>query len=162
MENGNKRYEITSRVRVPDMDEIRRAASDFSEAPSDESNKDFIARNAKNFLPLVKKEKLAPQLDSIKKEMVQLANVVAIEEQEKNERSETSDDSAETTIVDAEQDSAAEVKPAAETTLSAEAEQETVQQEKTEEVTGNRTPKIKIGFRKKDKSSEDAGSTQES
>ncbi len=113
MENGNKRYEITSRVRVPDMDEIRRAASDFSESPSDESNKDFIARNAKNFLPLVKKEKLAPQLDSIKKEMVQLANVVAIEEQEKIERPATSENSAETSTVDAEAEPAPEIEPAA-------------------------------------------------
>lgn len=150
MENGNKRYEITSRVRVPNMDEIRRAASDFSEHSSDESNKDFIARNAKNFLPLVKKEKLAPQLDSIKKEMVQLANVVAIEEQEKIERPSTLEDSAETGTGDAEAEPAPEAEP------------EPYAQEKADEVTGNRTQKIKIGFRKKAKSAKDEASSQES
>lgn len=84
MDNKNRRYEIQSNVRVPNMDDIQRAASDFSEA-KEELKHDFVARNAKNFIPTDDKAKYVPKLNEIKEEMVQLAMVVASEEKEKSE-----------------------------------------------------------------------------
>lgn len=84
MDNKNRRYEIQSNVRVPNMDDIQRAASDFSEA-KEELKHDFVARNAKNFISTDDKAKYVPKLNEIKEEMVQLAMVVASEEKEKSE-----------------------------------------------------------------------------
>jgi len=84
MDKKNRRYEIQSNVRVPDMNDIQRAASDFSEA-KEELKHDFVARNAKNFIPTDDKAKYVPKLNKIKEEMVQLAMVVASEEKEKSE-----------------------------------------------------------------------------
>jgi len=84
MDKKNRRYEIQSNVRVPNMDDIQRAASDFSDA-REEFKHDFIARNAKYFIPADDKAKYVPKLNEIKKEMVQLAMVVASEEKGKSE-----------------------------------------------------------------------------
>ena len=84
MDKKNRRYEIQSNVRVPNMDDIQRAASDFSEAREELKN-DFIARNAKHFITTDDKAKYVPKLNEIKEEMVQLAMVVASEEKGKSE-----------------------------------------------------------------------------
>jgi len=84
MDKKNRRYEIQSKVHVPNMDDIQRAASDFSEAKEDLKH-DFIVRNAKNFISTDDNDKYIPQLNEIKKEMVQLAMVVASSEAEKAE-----------------------------------------------------------------------------
>lgn len=84
MDKKNRRYEIQSKVRVPNMDDIQRAASDFSEA-QEEQKHDFITRNAKHFITTDDKDKYVPQLNEIKKEMVQLAMVVASAETDKSE-----------------------------------------------------------------------------
>lgn len=83
MDKKNRRYNIQSKVRVPDMDDIQRAASDFSDA-HEELKHDFVARNAKNIIPTDEKDKYVPQLNEIKKEMVQLAMVVASSEADKS------------------------------------------------------------------------------
>ena len=79
MDKKKRRYEIHSRVRVPDFDDIRKAASDFSEV-SEEQKNDFVARNAKHFISTDDSNNLNPHLMDIKKEMVQLAMAVASEE----------------------------------------------------------------------------------
>lgn len=84
MDKKNRRYEIQSNVRIPNMDDIQRAASDFSEA-QEELKHDFVARNAKNFISTDDKAKYVPKLNEIKEEMVQLAMAVASEEKEKSE-----------------------------------------------------------------------------
>lgn len=83
MDKKNRRYNIQSKVRVPNMDDIQRAASDFSEA-QEEQKHDFVARNAKNFISTDDKDKYVPQLNEIKKEMVQLAMAVASSESDKS------------------------------------------------------------------------------
>lgn len=81
MEKKKKRYEIESKVRVPNMDEIQLATSDFNEAAvHEEQNHDFIARNAKHLVPIDDNDIYNPQLNNIKKEMLQLAMAVASEE----------------------------------------------------------------------------------
>jgi len=83
MDKKNRRYNIQSNVRVPNMDDIQRAASDFSET-QEEQKHDFVARNAKNFISTDDKDKYVPQLNEIKKEMVQLAMVVASSESDQS------------------------------------------------------------------------------
>ena len=85
MEKKKRRYEISSKVRIPDMDDIQRAASDFNEARlSEEQKNDFISRNAKHVVS-AGEEKYNPMLNSMNKEMLQLAMAVASEESEKKE-----------------------------------------------------------------------------
>ena len=80
MDKKKKRYEIDSKVRVPNMDDIQMAASDFNEAAvREEMNHDFLARNAKHLVPIDENDKYNPQLNNIKKEMLQLAMAVASE-----------------------------------------------------------------------------------
>ena len=86
MDKKNRRYNIQSKVRVPNMDDIQRAASDFSDA-HEEQKRDFVARNARNIIPTDEKDKYVPQLNEIKKEMVQLAIVVASSEADKSSTS---------------------------------------------------------------------------
>jgi len=83
MDKKNRRYDIQSKVRVPNMDDIQRAASDFSDVHEEQKN-DFVARNTKNIIPTDDKDKYVPQLNEIKKEMVQLAMAVASSESEKS------------------------------------------------------------------------------
>lgn len=86
MESKKKKYEINSMVRVPDLDDINKAASDFNERQAaDEQNRDFIARNAKHLISAEESSKYSPKLSNIKKEMQQLAMVVASTESEKKE-----------------------------------------------------------------------------
>jgi len=81
MDKKKKRYEIDSKVRVPNMDDIQTAASDFNEAAvRDGMNHDFLARNAKHLVPIDENDKYNPKLNNIKKEMLQLAMAVASEE----------------------------------------------------------------------------------
>lgn len=86
MESKKKRYEINSMVRVPDLDDINKAAGDFNESQAvEEQNRDFIARNAKHLVSSEESKKYNPKLSNIKKEMLQLAMVVASSESEKKE-----------------------------------------------------------------------------
>lgn len=86
MEHKKKRYEIHSMVRVPDLDDIKKAAGDFTEGQAaDELNRDFIARNARHLVNAEETNKYNPKLNTIKKEMLQLAMVVASSESEKKE-----------------------------------------------------------------------------
>ena len=86
MENKKKRYEIHSMVRVPDLDDIKKAAADFNEdQTADEQNRDFITRNAKHLVNAEETNKYSPKLNTIKKEMLQLAMVVASSESEKKQ-----------------------------------------------------------------------------
>jgi len=88
MDKKKKRYEIDSKVRVPNMDDIQMAASDFNEAAvREEMNHDFLARNAKHLVPIDENDKYNPQLNNIKKEMLQLAMAVASEESDIKEPS---------------------------------------------------------------------------
>ena len=86
MENKKKRYEIHSMVRVPDLDDIKKAAADFNEdQTADEQNRDFITRNARHLVSAEETNKYNPKLNNIKKEMLQLAMVVASSESEKKQ-----------------------------------------------------------------------------
>lgn len=86
MESKKKKYEINSMVRVPDLDDINKAASDFNESQAaDEQSRNFIARNAKHLVSAEESRKYNPKLSNIKKEMQQLAMVVASTESEKKE-----------------------------------------------------------------------------
>jgi len=88
MDKKKKRYEIDSKVRVPNMDDIQMAASDFNEAAvREEMNHDFLARNAKHLVPIDENDKFNPQLNNIKREMLQLAMAVASEESDIKEPS---------------------------------------------------------------------------
>ncbi|MEI8198441.1 MAG: hypothetical protein WCG21_00115 [Eubacteriales bacterium] len=84
MEKKNRRYEIQSNVRIPNMEDIQRAASDFSEV-QEEVKHDFVTRNAKNIISKDDKAKYVPKLNEIKEEMVHLAMAVASEEMDKGE-----------------------------------------------------------------------------
>ena len=78
-----RRYEILTNVRIPDMEEIRIAAANFSE-PVEADDKKAVS-NSKGY-PVQRARhvpKFEAQLSSIKNEMEQLANKVAIEEEEK-------------------------------------------------------------------------------
>lgn len=88
MEKKKRRYEISSKVHIPDMDDIQKAASNFNEAhTSDGPKNDFIERNAKHVVS-ANEEKYNPMLNSMKKEMLQLAIAVASEESENRETQE--------------------------------------------------------------------------
>ena len=91
MDKKKRRYEIHSRVRVPDFEDIRKAASDFSEVPEEQKN-DFVTRNTKHFISTDDSKNLNPQLTDIKKEMVQLAMAVASEEKAEQKKLEHDDE----------------------------------------------------------------------
>ncbi len=78
-----RRYEIPTNVRIPDMDEIKLAASNFAEPVETDDKK--AEPNSKGYAPqrVRRVPKYEAQLTSIKNEMEQLANKVAIEEEEK-------------------------------------------------------------------------------
>jgi len=79
MEKKNRRYEIQSRVHVPDMDEIELAASDFSEHTE---IRDRFRKNPASDLTGQASVFSSLQLKSMKTEMEMLANAVAQEEKE--------------------------------------------------------------------------------
>ena len=86
MDSKKKRYEINSMVRVPNLDDIKKAAGDFNESQAEaEQNRDFITRNARYLVSAEETNKYNPKLNNIKKEMLQLAMVVASSESEKKE-----------------------------------------------------------------------------
>src|ERR1035437_5758531 len=84
MDKKNRRFEIQSKVRVPDMEDIQKAASNFNEV-TDEQNHDFVARNAKHFIATNDSDKFEKHLSNMKKEMEQLAMAVASEDKAKTE-----------------------------------------------------------------------------
>lgn len=78
-----RRYEILTNVRIPDMEEIRLAASNYAE-PAETGGKESESKAKAYPTQRVRRvPKYADQLSSIKNEMEQLANKVAIEEEEK-------------------------------------------------------------------------------
>ena len=86
MDSKKKRYEINSMVRVPNLDDIKKAAGDFNESQAEaEQNRDFITRNARYLVSAEETNKYNPKLNNIKKEMLQLAMAVASSESEKKE-----------------------------------------------------------------------------
>jgi len=93
-----RRYDIPTNVRIPDMEEIRLAAANFTEPPEADDPKSGSG------VPAVQRVRRVPkyeaQLSSIKTEMEQLANKVAIEEEEKEAAeaalAESSDEAEET------------------------------------------------------------------
>ena len=85
MDKKNRRFEIRSNVKVPDMEDIKKAASNFSEVV-DEQNRDFVARNAKHFISTNDSDKFEKHLSSMKKEMEHLAMAVASEDKIKKEQ----------------------------------------------------------------------------
>jgi hypothetical protein len=78
-----RRYEILTNVRIPDMEEIRLAAADFAEPAETAEQKPGSKSQAYATQRVRRVPKYADQLSSIKNEMEQLANKVAIEEEEK-------------------------------------------------------------------------------
>jgi hypothetical protein len=95
MDKKNRRFEIQSKVRVPDMEDIQKAASNFNEV-TDEQNRDFVARNAKHFISTNDSDKFEKHLSEMKKEMEQLAMAVASEDKAKIDPANT--DSTDVTI----------------------------------------------------------------
>ena len=86
MDSKKRKYEINSMVRVPNLDDIKKAAGDFYESQAEaEQNRDFITRNARHLVSAEETNKYNPKLNNIKKEMLQLAMAVASSESEKKE-----------------------------------------------------------------------------
>ncbi len=78
-----RRYEIPTNVRIPDMEEIRLAAANFAEPAETDDGKSESKSRSYPTQKIRRVPKYADQLSSIKNEMEQLANKVAVEEEEK-------------------------------------------------------------------------------
>jgi len=84
MDNKDKRFGFHSKVRVPDMEDIRRAAGDFSEKPEQEEVRNAASRFAKAPpADAFTAPKYETKFSSMKTEMEKLADAVAREEEEK-------------------------------------------------------------------------------
>ena len=79
MEKKKRKYPIHSTVRIPDMDEIQIAASDFEDDAIFDVADSSVKKSAK-FPTVDAKPQFDAELSSIKKEMQKLAVVIANEE----------------------------------------------------------------------------------
>jgi hypothetical protein len=79
MEKKKRKYPIHSTVRIPDMDEIQNAASDFDEDAILDAADPSVKKSPK-YPTVDSKPQFDAELSSIKKEMQKLAVVIANEE----------------------------------------------------------------------------------
>lgn len=89
MDNKKRRYEFETKVKVPDMDEIRKAAGQFADPPEQESTqvKKSIP-GAREAALKTHKSIMNDELSSIKSQMEELANAVILEEKKQKEEAE--------------------------------------------------------------------------
>lgn len=93
MEKKKRKYEILSSVQVPDIEEIQKAASDYSEVSSLDVADNTVKKMGR--FPIVDtKPQFDTELNSIKKEMQKLAVAVAKEEKENEIDTESDEESA--------------------------------------------------------------------
>jgi len=103
MEKKKRKYEIQSSVQFPNMEEIQKAASDYSEESIGDVQEKKINKGGR-FPTVDTKPQFDAELSSIKKEMQKLAVAIANEEGNKEVPSDSGEEDSETSV---EEDAAA-------------------------------------------------------
>lgn len=90
MEKKKRRYEIHSMVLVPDIEEIQKAAADFTDESQIENYESEMKKSAR-FPTVDPRPQFDAELSTIKKEMQKLAIAIANEEKIKDDQKETAE-----------------------------------------------------------------------
>jgi len=98
MEKKKRKYEIQSSVQFPNMEEIQKAASDYSEESIGDVQEKTTNKSGR-FPTVDTKPQFDAKLSSIKKEMQQLAVAIAKEEENKEVLSESGEEDSEASAV---------------------------------------------------------------
>ena len=90
MEKKKRRYEIHSTVLVPDIEEIQKAAADFTDESQIENYESEMKKSAR-FPTVDPRPQFGAELSTIKKEMQKLAVAIANEENIKDDQTESAE-----------------------------------------------------------------------